>query len=177
MFEISGKYTKAKVMIDELEASCIAQITKLCNHPAFTNPIAIMSDAHAGKGSCIGFTMELTEKVIPQVVSVDIGCGMLGINIGKTFPLTLEKADKKIRQVVPFGFDTHEKSIINVEKDFPWRDVNTLAHNFSLAYNKKFGTNFYPKQKYDYRWFESKLDQIGASPSRVLKSFGTLGGG
>lgn len=50
MFEIKGKYTTAKVMIDELEESCVGQITSFVNHPAFTNPISIMVDAHAGKG-------------------------------------------------------------------------------------------------------------------------------
>lgn len=177
MFEISGNYTKAKVMIDDLEESCVAQITKFTNHPAFINPVAIMPDAHTGKGSCIGFSMSLMDKVIPQIVGVDVGCGMLAINIGKTLSLSLEQLDHKIRQSVPFGMNTHDKSVLNVEREFPWRDANTLAHNFSLAYNNNFGTNFYPKQKYDFSWFQSKLNQIGASPSRVLKSIGTLGGG
>ena len=177
MFQVNGKYTSAKFMIDGVEPSCISQVTQMTNHPAFTNPIVIMPDCHTGKGSCIGFTMPMTNKVIPQIVGVDISCGMLAINIGRNLPLTLEVLDHKIRQVVPFGFETHEKSLINVEKDFPWRDVNSIAHNFSLAYNEKFGTNFYPNQKYDFRWFETKLNQIGASPSRVLKSICTLGGG
>ena len=47
----------------------------MVNHPAFTNPIRIMPDCHAGKGSVIGFTIEMTEKVIPNVIGVDIGCG------------------------------------------------------------------------------------------------------
>ena len=176
MFEISGKYTKAKVMIDDVEESCVAQITKFTNHPAFTNPIAIMPDTHAGKGSCIGFSMELTDKVIPNVIGVDIGCAVLSINIGKSLPISLEQLDHKIRQHVPFGFDVHDKSILNIEKDFPWHEVNTNAHNFSLAYNEKFGTNFY-NEKFDFNWFISKLNKIGATPSRVLKSIGTLGGG
>jgi RNA-splicing ligase RtcB len=74
MFEIKGKYTTAKVMIDNVEESCVSQITHFVNHPAFTNPVAIMPDTHAGKGSVIGFTMKLTDKIIPNVIGVDIGC-------------------------------------------------------------------------------------------------------
>ena len=177
MFKINGKYTTAKVMIDQLEPSCVAQVTSFVNHPAFTNSVAIMPDAHTGKGSCIGFTMPMTDKIIPQIVGVDVGCGMLAINIGISLPLSLEILDHRIRKEVPFGMETHDRAILNVEKDFPWRDVNTLAHNFSLAYNQKFETNIYPNQKYDFNWFQSKMNQIGASPSRVLKSIGTLGGG
>ena len=74
MFEIKGKYTTAKVMIDIVEPECISQITNFLNHPAFVNPVAIMPDTHAGKGAVIGFTMPLTDKVIPNVIGVDIGC-------------------------------------------------------------------------------------------------------
>ncbi len=74
MFEIKGKYTSAKVMIDYVEESCIAQITEMCNNEAFTNSIAIMPDCHAGKGSVVGFTMPVGDKIIPNVIWVDIGC-------------------------------------------------------------------------------------------------------
>ncbi|MDD5651732.1 MAG: RtcB family protein, partial [Candidatus Nanoarchaeia archaeon] len=136
MFEIKGKYTTAKVMIDDVEPTCIAQIYGFVNHPAFTNPIAIMPDTHSGKGSVIGFTMAMTDKVIPNVVGVDVGCGVLSINIDKVLPIAFEQLDHKIRQRVPFGFDTHEHSIIDMKKEFPWHSVNTLSHNFSLAYNQ-----------------------------------------
>ena len=46
MFEVTGKYTTAKVMIDDVEESCVAQINHFVNHPAFTNPIAIMPGIH-----------------------------------------------------------------------------------------------------------------------------------
>jgi tRNA-splicing ligase RtcB (3'-phosphate/5'-hydroxy nucleic acid ligase) len=74
MITMTGKYTNAKVMIDEVEESCVAQITKFINNPAFTAPVAIMPDCHAGKGSVVGFTMPMTDKVIPNTIGVDIGC-------------------------------------------------------------------------------------------------------
>ena len=110
MFEINGKYTSAKVMIDDVEESCIGQIYGFVNHPAFTNPIAIMPDTHAGKGSVIGFTMPMTDKVIPNVIGVDIGCGMLALNIGKELTVDLAHLDLKIRNRVPFGFNVHQQS-------------------------------------------------------------------
>jgi len=176
MFEIKGKYTTAKVMIDDVEPTCTAQIYGFVNHPAFTNPIAIMPDTHAGKGSVIGFTMPMTSKVIANVVGVDISCGMLAINIGQNLPIALEQLDHKIRQAIPFGFNTHDNSVINIEKEFPFKEVRGLAHNFSLAYNQQFGTNTY-FDGYDYHWFVQKCHDIGADLGRVIKSLGSLGGG
>jgi RNA-splicing ligase RtcB len=178
MFTINGKFTTAKVMIDDVEEECVKQIVGFVNHPAFTNPVAIMPDTHAGKGSVIGFTMPMTSKVIPNVIGVDIGCGMLALNFGKELPITLSELDHKIRQRVPFGFDVHCQSSqfkYNM-KDFPWREVRSLAHNFSFAYNEKFGTNYY-FDGYDMNWFEQKCKTIGADLGRTIKSIGTLGGG
>jgi tRNA-splicing ligase RtcB len=177
MFTINGKFTTAKVMIDDVEETCVSQITQLVNHSAFTNPIAIMVDCHAGKSSPIGFTMPMTSKIIPAVVSVDIGCGMLAINIGKSIPLPLEEIDLKIRQKVPFGMNFNDKSVINMERDFPWKDVNTLAHKFSLSYNEKFRTNMYPSFKYDFDWFEKMCKRVGANLGRIIKSINSLGSG
>ena len=177
MFEIRGKFTNAKIMIDDVEESCVGQIHGFVNHPAFTNPIAIMPDTHAGKGSVIGFTMPMTEKVIANVIGVDIGCGMLAINIGKNLPMKLSEIDRKVRKDVPFGFDTHDRPVINMEKDFPWKEVDVMAHKFSLAYNQNFGTNIYHEENYNFNWLEKKCKTIHADLGRIIKSIGTLGGG
>lgn len=178
MIELNGKFTNAHIMIDDVESECIAQVTNMINHPVFTEHVRIMPDCHTGKSSCIGFTMPMTDKIIPAVVSVDIGCGMLALNIGKELPLTMSKLDHKIRKRVPFGFDVHGQSSHDKYdmKNFPWRDVKTLAHNFSLAYNEKFGTNHY-FDGYDINWFEQKCKTISADLGRTVKSIGTLGGG
>ena len=83
MLEYQGKYGKAKVMIDHIDSATVQQIYEFLNHEAFTNPIAVMPDTHAGAGAVIGFTMPMTNKVIPNVIGVDIGCGMLSMNFGK----------------------------------------------------------------------------------------------
>ena len=177
MFTINGKFTNAKVMIDDVEEVCVSQITSITNHPAATNPISIMADCHAGKGICIGFTMSLSDKIVPFWIGSDIGCGMLAINIGKSLPFSLEEIDHRIRKAVPFGMNYNEKSVINMERNFPWKDVNTLAHKFSLAYNEKFRTNFYPDFKFDFNWFEKTCKKVGANLGRIIKSINSLGAG
>lgn len=177
MLNFSGKYTFANVMIDSVEESCIAQIIQMINHPAFTEPMMIMPDTHSGKGSVIGFTMKLphVQILIPNVVGVDINCGMLAFNIGN---MNIDRAslDADIRMDIPFGMATHNSPVINMERDFPWDKVNRTAHEFSKAYYDDFGVEIIPPV-YNMHWFHEKCKDIGANESRVVSSIGTLGGG
>ncbi|MGD2073277.1 MAG: RtcB family protein [Candidatus Thorarchaeota archaeon] len=86
MIEYEGKWGKAKVMIDNIDSETISQIYEFLNNEVFVNPISIMPYCHAGAGAVIGFTMELTDKIIPNIVGVDIGCGILSNNVGKELP-------------------------------------------------------------------------------------------
>lgn len=176
MFELKGKYTTAKVMIDYIEEACTSQIISFLNHPVFTNAVAIMPDTHAGKGSVVGFTMPMTEKIIPNVIGVDISCGMLTFNIGSNLPLPLQELDHKIRQRIPFGFDVNEKSVIDFAKQFPWKKANTTAQKFALAYQEKFGSGI-SLPHFDFSWFEQKCKSIGCDLGRAIKSLCSLGGG
>jgi RNA-splicing ligase RtcB len=108
MIEITGKYNTAKVYTDVIEETAIEQIKTLCDQE-FTQDsvIRIMPDVHAGKGCTIGFTMTITDKVCPNLVGVDIGCGMLTVNIGKHF-IVFQKLDDVIRDFIPFGRNVHE---------------------------------------------------------------------
>jgi RNA-splicing ligase RtcB len=176
MFEIKGKYTTATVMIDDVEESCIAQIHSFVNHPAFTNPVAIMPDTHAGRGSVIGFTMPMTDQIIPFVVGVDIGCGMLSFNVGKILPVTFEELDRLIRLRIPFGKEVNDRSAINMKDQFPWREANGLAQKFSVAYQNKFGAGI-NLPRFDFRWLESKCQDVGGGLGRIINSISSLGGG
>ena len=174
MFEINGKFTSAKVMIDDVEESCVGQIVQFVNHPVFTNPIAIMPDTHAGKGSVIGFTMKLTDRVIPNVVGVDIGCGMLSFEVDE-INTTIEELDRKIRQKIPFGQEIHENAMLHMEREFPWHETNVLAEKFVRSYRER----GQPIEliRFDMRWFLEKCEQIGGGTRRIINSIGTLGGG
>jgi RNA-splicing ligase RtcB len=77
MIEIHGAYNSAKVFTDELEATSREQIENLCNQPFVEgSQIRLMPDVHAGAGCTIGTTMTIKDKIVPNLVGVDIGCGM-----------------------------------------------------------------------------------------------------
>ncbi|URZ17563.1 hypothetical protein CLFE_036160 [Clostridium felsineum DSM 794] len=108
MIEVKGKYNTARVYTSKLEPEVVAQIVELCNQDFCKNSkIVIMPDTHAGKGCVIGFTADLGDKVIPNIVGVDIGCGMTTIELGK-INIDLEKLDEIIRKYVPSGMSVHE---------------------------------------------------------------------
>jgi len=176
VFEMVGKYTKAKIMIDNVDETTLSQIVSFLNNPAFTNPVAIMPDCHAGKGAVIGFTMPLTTKLVPNVVGVDIGCGVYARKLPIRDIKNLEQLDISIRAKVPFGYEIHENPIINMEKDFPWEEVRKIARTFWSKFNKTFSTNVEPIS-YDYDWFISKCEIIGIDAGRAVNSLGTVGGG
>ena len=82
MIEIKGAYANAVVFADALEASAAGQIKAFCDQSVSAgSKIRIMPDVHAGKGCTIGTTMTITDKVIPNIVGVDIGCGMLTVKL------------------------------------------------------------------------------------------------
>lgn len=98
-----------KIFTDDIEQEAINQINELLDQEAFKDSkIRIMPDVHAGKGCVIGFTGNLGDKVIPNIVGVDIGCGMLCVELGN-IDLNLERLDKIIREYVPSGFEVHNE--------------------------------------------------------------------
>lgn len=83
MFEISGKYGTAKCYATNIEDECIEQIKTMMDTAFAENSnTTIMPDAHLGKGCTIGTTMRITNKVVPNIVGVDISCGMLAADLG-----------------------------------------------------------------------------------------------
>jgi len=116
MLVLKGKYSTARVYTDNLEPEAAAQVIELCNQDfCKDSQIAIMPDTHAGKGCVIGFTANLGDKVIPNIVGVDIGCGMTTVELGKLH-IDLEKMDEVIRKWVPSGMSVHEGRIARFPK-------------------------------------------------------------
>lgn len=102
---IEGKYTSAKVFTDNCDANAQSQILTLCNQKCMDNiPIRIMPDVHAGTGCTIGTTFPIKDKIIPNLVGVDISCGMLTVKL-KDKKIDLQKLDKLISQYIPSGFN------------------------------------------------------------------------
>ena len=93
MIQIDGKFNTAICYTDTLEPNAYSQIEAVCNEEAFKDSkIRIMPDVHAGKGCTIGTTMTVVDKVVPNMVGVDIGCGMYTVSLGKA-DIDFEKFD------------------------------------------------------------------------------------
>lgn len=95
--------TDLKIFAKTVEPSSLQQIETLVAQPAFSDcKIRIMPDVHTGVGCVIGFTADLGDKVIPNIVGVDIGCGMYTVPLGP-IDIDFEKLDRVIRENIPAG--------------------------------------------------------------------------
>lgn len=104
MVELRGKYAEAKVFTDVVDNESISQVINLLNQPYVEGSrIRMMPDIHAGAGCTIGTTMTIKDKICPNLVGVDIGCGMELIRI-KEYDVDLAKLDAVIRAEIPAGF-------------------------------------------------------------------------
>lgn len=107
MLEIKGKVNTALCYANVIEDEAVEQIRRMCDYE-FTegSRIRIMPDVHAGKGCTIGTTMTVTDKAVPNIVGVDIGCGMYTVNLGKA-DLDFEKIDEAAH-FIPSGMNIWE---------------------------------------------------------------------
>lgn len=110
MFNVEGKYTKATIFTDLVEEQALSQIINICNQEfARGMSIKIMPDCHAGAGCCIGTTMTLTNTVVPNLVGVDINCGMYLQYIDITpNEVDFKHLDELIHTQIPSGFDVRD---------------------------------------------------------------------
>ena len=138
MIEIKGTDGEGKVFTNDLEQSASGQIKALCEQPFITgSKIRIMPDVHAGKGCTIGTTMTIGEYVVPNLVGVDIGCGMLTVQLEEK-RLNLPELDSFIRQNIPYGRDVRERSHrshgrIDLEELRCYKKVDTRKAKESLG--------------------------------------------
>lgn len=104
-----------KIFTDEIDEKSQAQIARLVAQPAFSQAkVRIMPDVHAGMGCVIGFTADLGDKVIPNIVGVDIGCGMYTLCLGKKKP-DLPALDEVMHRNIPGGMHAHR----DIVEEFP----------------------------------------------------------
>jgi len=108
MIVIQGIYAEAKIFADEIENSAAGQIQALCNQRfAGGSVIRVMPDVHAGAGCAIGMTMTVTDKIVPNMVGVDIGCGMETVMLEQK-RVDLPKLDSLIHACVPAGMEVRQ---------------------------------------------------------------------
>ena len=107
MLEIVGAYNTAKCFATTVDDGAREQIKAVCDTHAFADAkIRIMPDVHAGKGSTIGTTMTVTDKIVPAMVGVDIGCGMYTVYLGN-IDIDFEKLDEAAHYI-PSGMKVWE---------------------------------------------------------------------
>ena len=110
MIGLKGKYNEAKIFTDVVDEASIAQVMLLLNQKFVAgSKIRLMPDIHAGAGCTIGTTMTITDKIVPNLVGVDIGCGMECVQI-KEKHIELQKLDKLIYEKIPSGFNVRTKT-------------------------------------------------------------------
>ncbi len=138
MIELKGNYNEAKIFTDIVDETSISQILLLLNQEfAAGSKIRLMPDVHAGAGCTIGTTMTITDKAVPNLVGVDIGCGMETIRL-KEKHIELQKLDKLIYQKIPSGFQIREQTHryfqeINLEDLYCYRYINPHRAEKSLG--------------------------------------------
>ncbi len=113
---VKGRFNKAVVYADWLDETSKAQIETLLDQQAFSSSkIRIMPDVHAGAGCVIGLSMDYSDKVVPNLVGVDIGCGVLTLVL-KDRLIDFDKLDQAIRNHIPSGFNVHPATTPELRK-------------------------------------------------------------
>lgn len=124
MIEIKGQYNEAIIFTDTVEETAKQQVTDLCNLSFLQDSkIRMMPDLHAGKGCTVGTTMTIQDKIVPNFVGVDIGCGMICVQIDiQKEDIDFHKLDQIIRRNVPSGMKIRKKAHPNA-KNINFNDV------------------------------------------------------
>lgn len=161
--ELHGKYGSATVFTHDVEQEAVSQVINLLNQPMAQGAnIRIMPDVHAGAGCVIGYTSKLTDKIVPNLIGVDIGCGVAAWNLGPVHKVgeKFDKLDRVIKTYIPSG-----------------KNVNSGNPDFELIESVYKTLN----QKISFSNFKESIGEIckrtGQDEKRVWNSFGTLGGG
>ena len=114
MIELQGKYNSCKVFAESIDDATRGQLEALLNQPMVEgSQIRIMPDTHAGAGCVIGTTMTLKDKVVPNLVGVDIGCSVLAVQL-KDKRINLTDLDSVIHKQIPSGMEVHKAPVTNV---------------------------------------------------------------
>ncbi len=154
---IAGEYGTAIVFADTVEDTARNQVETLMNQPMTEGGhVRIMPDVHAGAGCVIGYTAHMTDKVVPNLIGVDIGCGVVGHQLGP-IDRSFVELDEVINRSVPSGFSVREK-VLPFLTELYERMLDTPFNSFENGINEI-------------------CDRMAQDTDRVWRSIGTLGGG
>lgn len=178
---IDGEHATAEIKTTNVDDACVEQVESIADHEAFRNDIRVMPDAHAGAGAVVGFTMPLGERICPNTVGVDIGCGMTAFDLGGQPHEQLRDdpaaVDRAIRERVPLGADTFGDVDAPVDfhmvNDFPWDECARKAGQLTERTDLDLGVD----TEFGGEYFSDLCERLGYSQRRAINSVGTLGGG
>lgn len=138
-----------KIFTDMIEESAEQQIEHVASLPAFDNAkIRIMPDVHAGKGCVCGFTADLGDKVVPNLVGLDIGCGCLATDIGD-IEIDFTKLDKVIKRQIPSGMNVNGRDVVGDRRDYVSSDCD--PKNCQAEFTEK-----------ELKYFDQSLSSLGS---------------
>lgn len=139
MIELKGKYGEAKIFTNVVDEASVAQVLLLLNQEFIKGSrVRLMPDIHAGAGCTVGTTMTITDKIVPNLVGVDIGCGMETVKIREKH-IELQKLDKLIYEKIPSGFNIRDKAH-RFFKDFPLEELYCYKEINPIRAEKSLGT-------------------------------------
>lgn len=118
-----------KIYAKTIEAEAQEQVYRMANSEAYSDcKIRIMPDCHAGKGCTVGTVIEIKDRVVPNTVGVDIGCGMLVCELGSV-DINLVNLDKIINEKIPYGFASHKSPVTR----YDYLDMLSCRHTIDLG--------------------------------------------
>lgn len=139
MKTVKGIYAEAKIFTDDVEDYAEAQVKMICdNEIAEGSTICMMPDIHPGKIAPIGLSMTVTDKVIPQLLGVDIGCGMTCVKLNRS-NAEFQKLDRVIRENVPSGFAIRREPH-HMAEEFSYEGLHCIHHINRRKVERSLGT-------------------------------------
>ena len=173
MIELQGKFGKdCKIFTNAIENEAIGTIQNILNNPVTTGvPVRIMPDTHQGVDIVIGFTMPVTDRVNPNHIGVDIGCGMLCVEIEnaiteESFP----DINHAIRSIIPMGFEINQQPLSKQEKEDLFTFLSIRMDQFCSKYQLT-------KPVINEEYVSQLCKKVGINEGTFYNSLGTLGGG
>ena len=162
-----------------VDTGTIKQIRSMIKHEAIENA-RIMPDCHKGNGCCIGFTSKLIDKIVPNFVGGDIGCGIVSYPLDLHRGIKPKSLDNFIKSDIGLGSEIYQEPIENVNfyMERIYKLANEEVEQFCKYYFEKFNFNIMDlKQEYNEQWFNELCSRVKTDKLYDLRSLGTLGGG
>jgi tRNA-splicing ligase RtcB (3'-phosphate/5'-hydroxy nucleic acid ligase) len=181
IIEEGDKIGKIFLEKNEIEVETFKQIKSMIKNETIENA-RIMPDCHKSKNCCVGFTSKLIDKIVPNFVGGDIGCGIVSypLNIEKKMKDWREKKLKNLSEDIYYEFNYLNK--ITVDKSKYISRILELSNQevkqFVIYYKDKFQVDLSEKiPEYNHEWLDLLLQKVKSNLPELEKSLGTLGGG